>query len=58
MMLTKFCCRYMNGDEDDLPDWFQKDEKKFNSVPVIVDPVSGWESCQVFSPKMWQIEIG
>ncbi|KAG0715579.1 pre-rRNA processing protein FTSJ3 [Chionoecetes opilio] len=29
--------RYMNGDEDDLPDWFSKDEKKFNTMQVVVD---------------------
>lgn len=39
----ELCCRYMTGDEDDLPDWFRKDEKKYNSVPVIVNPVSRWD---------------
>ncbi|XP_050721802.1 pre-rRNA 2'-O-ribose RNA methyltransferase FTSJ3-like [Eriocheir sinensis] len=29
--------RYMNGDEDDLPDWFRKDEKRFNSMQVTVE---------------------
>lgn len=50
----ELCCRYMNGDEDDLPDWFRKDEKKFNSMPVIVERVSGWEAWGAYRQK-WSL---
>lgn len=30
--------RYMFGDDDDLPNWFVRDEKKYNTTRVEVDP--------------------
>lgn len=49
----------MNGDEDDLPDWFRKDEKKHNSMQVTVDRVSvdrasGGRNRHTFSCKEYQ----
>lgn len=30
--------RYMYGDEDDLPEWFLQDEKRFNQIRIEVEP--------------------